>query len=122
MMRYLCLLALAAPVVLTRAPGAIAHAFLERASPPVGSEIPAAPPELAITFTEGVEPLFSTIVVDGPDGAAIAVGKAHLASGNERRLIVALPALPPGTYTVIWHATSVDTHKTEGSYKFTVVH
>ena len=31
-----------------------------------------------------------------------------------------IPALPPGTYTVIWHVTSVDTHKTKGSFKFTV--
>jgi len=28
--------------------------------------------------------------------------------------------LPPGIYTVIWHVTSIDTHKTEGRYQFTV--
>jgi hypothetical protein len=121
-MRYLGLLALLSSAVVAPQSVAFAHAFLERASPPVGSEIPAAPPELSITFTEGVEPLFSTIVVDGPDGAAIATSKAHSESGNDRRLIVALPKLLPGTYTVIWHATSVDTHKTEGTYKFTVTH
>jgi methionine-rich copper-binding protein CopC len=121
-MRYFGLLALLAPIMVASQSVALAHAFLERASPTVGSEIPAAPPELSITFTEGVEPLFSTIVVDGPDGAAIDTGKAHRASGDERRLVVSLPKLTPGTYTVIWHATSVDTHKTEGSYKFTVTH
>ena len=36
--------------------------------------------------------------------------------------IVELPRLSPGTYTVIWHVTSVDTHKTEGNFKFTVTH
>ncbi|MEJ1978863.1 MAG: copper resistance protein CopC [Acetobacteraceae bacterium] len=35
-------------------------------------------------------------------------------------LVLGLPALPPGLYKVIWHATSVDTHRTEGSYSFTV--
>jgi hypothetical protein len=99
---------------------AFAHAFLERASPPVGSEVAASPPELSIQFTEGVEPLFSTVEVDGPNGAAVATGKPHLASGDNRRLLVELPKLPPGTYTVIWHVTSVDTHKTEGRYKFSV--
>jgi copper resistance protein C len=39
---------------------------------------------------------------------------------NNRKLVVEIPALSSGTYTVIWHATSVDTHKTEGSYRFTV--
>lgn len=101
---------------------AFAHAFLERASPPVGSEIGTSPPELYITFTEGVEPLFSTIEVNDASGAAIAAGKPHVAPGNDRRLVIDLPKLPPGTYTVIWHATSVDTHKTEGSYQFTVTH
>ena len=101
---------------------AFAHAFLERANPPVGASVHASPPELSIQFTEGVEPTFSKIEVDGADGAAIATGKPHLAPDSNRRLIIELPKLPPGTYTVIWHATSVDTHKTEGNFKFTVVH
>jgi methionine-rich copper-binding protein CopC len=35
-------------------------------------------------------------------------------------LQISLKALPPGTYKVRWHVLSVDTHKTEGSYSFTV--
>ncbi len=108
--------------MLAQASPVFAHAFLERASPPVGSEVPASPPELAITFTEGVEPLFSTIEVHGANGAAVSTGTPHVAPDNNRRLAVELPKLPPGTYTVIWHVTSVDTHKTEGNYQFTVAH
>ena len=66
--------------------------------------------------------MFSTIEVHDASGAAIAAGKPHLAPDNNRRLVIDLPKLPPGTYTVIWHVTSVDTHKTEGSYQFTVTH
>lgn len=99
---------------------ASAHAFLERASPPVGSEVITSPPDLSIRFTEGVEPRFSTIEVDGASGTAIVTGKPHLAPDGNRSLVVALPKLPPGMYTVIWHVTSVDTHKTEGRYKFSV--
>jgi methionine-rich copper-binding protein CopC len=106
--------------MLVQASPAFAHAFLERASPPVGTEVAASPPEVAITFTEGVEPLFSTIEVHGANGASVATGTPHVAPDNNRRLIVELPKLPPGSYTVIWHATSVDTHKTEGNYQFSV--
>ena len=109
-------------VLLAPASPAFAHAFMERASPPVGSEVGSSPPELSITFTEAVEPLFSTIEVRDPSGTAIAAGKPHSAPGNDRRLVIDLPKLPPGNYTVIWHATSVDTHKTEGRYQFTVTH
>jgi copper resistance protein C len=118
-MRWVGLLGLA---MLAPASPAFAHAFLERASPPVGSEIANSPPELSITFTEGVEPLFSTIEVRDANGAAVSTGKPHVSPDNNLRLILELPKLPPGTYTVVWHATSVDTHKTEGRYQFTVAH
>ena len=108
--------------ILAQASPVFAHAFLERASPPVGSEVAAAPPELSITFTEGVGPLFSTIEVHGASGATVSTGTPHRAPSNNRRLIVEMPKLPPGTYTVIWHVTSVDTHKTEGNYQFVEVH
>ena len=114
-MRWSGLIGLA---LLARAAPASAHAFLERASPPVGSEIAASPPQIAIT--EGVEPLFSTIEVHGPNGAAISAGTPHVAPDNNRILSTQLPKLPPGTYTVLWHVISVDTHKTEGSFQFTV--
>jgi hypothetical protein len=113
------LLALA---MLSAASPAFAHAFLERASPPVGSEVGASPPELSLTFTEGVEPLFSTIEVRNPTGVPVTTSKPQGASDTKRRLAIELPKLPHGTYTVIWHVTSVDTHKTEGKYQFTVAH
>ena len=47
-------------------------------------------------------------------------GKPHVAPGNDRRLVIDLPKLSAGTYTVIWHVTSVDTHKTEDSFTFHV--
>ena len=119
MMRWIGLLGLAICVL---ASPAFAHAFLERASPPVGSESPASPPELSLTFSEDVEPLFSTIELRDASGAPVSTGKPHVTPGNSRRLAIELPKLTPGTYTVIWHITSVDTHKTEGSYRFVVAH
>jgi hypothetical protein len=118
-MRWIHLVGLA---MLVPASSAFSHAFLERATPPAGSDIAASPPELSLTYTEGVEPLFSTIEVRDASGATVPTGKPHVAPGNNRRLVMELPKLSPGTYTVIWHATSVDTHKTEGSYRFTVTH
>jgi methionine-rich copper-binding protein CopC len=116
-MRWVCLVGL---TMFGLTSSAFTHAFLERATPPVGGEVGASPPELSLTFTEGVEPTFSTIEVHDANGAAVSTDKPHVAPGNNRRLIIELPKLQPGIYAVIWHATSVDTHKTEGSFKFTV--
>jgi copper resistance protein C len=116
-MRAACLLVLA---MLGPASTAWAHAALERAIPPVGSQVDQPPRQVVLTFTEGVEPAFSTIEVRAPNGSAIPTGTPQSVNGNKRQLEVELPALTAGTYTVVWHATSVDTHKTEGSFRFTV--
>jgi methionine-rich copper-binding protein CopC len=100
---------------------AFAHAFLERAEPAVGSEVSAPPQQLVLTFTEGVEPLFTTVQLRDPSGVNVSTGKPHTERGNDRKLVVPLPSLGRGKYTVIWHATSVDTHKTEGSFQFTIM-
>jgi len=113
-------LCLAVLVSLLPAP-AFAHAFLERTDPPVGSEVNAPPKQLVLTYTEGVEPLFTTVELRDPSGGDVPIGKPHTDSGNDRKLVVPLPSLSPGKYTVTWHATSVDTHKTEGSFQFTIV-
>jgi copper resistance protein C len=99
------------------APAAQAHAFLDHATPLVGSTVPTAPQELTLSFTQNLEPAFSTVAVTGPNGARVDDGKPQI-SGNTMR--VAIKAAGPGTYQVHWHALSVDTHTTQGSYSFHV--
>jgi methionine-rich copper-binding protein CopC len=50
---------------------AYAHAFLDRASPAVGSEISSSPPVLTLTYTEPVEPLFCTVHVTDDHGTTV---------------------------------------------------
>jgi copper resistance protein C len=94
-----------------------AHAFLDHASPLVGSTVPAAPHEVVLTFTQNLEAAFSTAQVTDSSGARVDQGKAAV-SGNT--MTVGLKALGPGSYKVHWHALSVDTHTTEGAFTFTV--
>lgn len=101
---------------------ASAHAFLKTAEPAVGSTVQTAPSQIALTFTEGVEPKFSQIAVEGVyDQAGVNLTHgAPYALGDATHLAVGLLPLPPGTYRVTWHATAVDTHKTQGSFTFTI--
>jgi len=94
-----------------------AHAFLDHASPLVGSTVAAAPHEVSLWFTQELEPAFSSVEVNDANGARVDQGKAQVA-GNVMR--IGLKPLPPGSYRVRWHALSVDTHKTEGSFSFRV--
>lgn len=99
---------------------AFAHAALKTAVPPKNGTVRSPPTEVIIEYTEGVEPKYSSIEVQDSTGARVDTGDVHGVKGNNKRLIVGLKPLSPGTYKVIWHATSTDTHKTEGSYRFTV--
>jgi methionine-rich copper-binding protein CopC len=105
--------------LMTGAASAYAHAFLHHAMPPVGGHVSARPTELDLYYTEGVVPHFSSVEVLGPSGQRIDIGPLKAADSGHQ-LIVPVPPLAPGKYTVIWHVTSEDTHRTEGRYSFTI--
>jgi methionine-rich copper-binding protein CopC len=96
-----------------------AHAFLESSSPAVGGTV-AAPRSLQITFTEPVEIALSGIAVMDGEGRAVTLGPIGFADDEHKVLAAGLPALRPGAYRVRWHVVSVDTHRTEGAFSFTV--
>jgi copper resistance protein C len=97
-----------------------AHAFLDHADPKVGSAVTNSPTEIKIWFTQNLEPAFSTLEVRDARGQEVDKKDAHLDDKDKSLFLVSLPQLPTGTYTVIWHAVSVDTHKTQGRFEFTI--
>jgi copper resistance protein C len=100
---------------------ASAHALLKTAIPAVGGTVSASPKEIRIKYSEGVEPRFSAIALATEAGAALPVGKASVDPADNSTLIAPVSqALKPGVYKVTWHVVSVDTHKTQGSFEFTV--
>jgi copper resistance protein C len=110
----------AAALLLAFAGSALAHAFPTTTVPPVGSTLKTAPQEVVINFTEGVIPNFTSIDVVNASGARVDKNDGHLGPAGEKQFVVDLGPLTAGTYKVIWHATAVDTHKTEGSFNFTL--
>lgn len=116
--RHARLVVMTAASLLAGSPMAFAHAFLQHATPAVGATV-SAPAELRLTFTERVEPLFSHVTLQTATGAPVTIGAPHAAESGQQ-LVVVLPKLPAGRYSVTWHVTSVDTHQTQGSFHFTV--
>jgi copper resistance protein C len=110
-------LAAAVPLEL---PPAWAHAFLDHATPAVGSTVPSAPAAVTMWFTQQLEPAFTTATVTDASGNTVDASPAQVDPKDPMVLRVALKKLSPGTYTVSWHALSVDTHTTTGHFTFTV--
>ncbi len=57
-----------------------AHAFLDHASPLVGSTMQTAPHEVVLTFTQNLEPAFSTVEVTGANGGTSTRAKPRSAA------------------------------------------
>ena len=104
-------------LIVMAATAAEAHAFLDHAEPRVGSTVPTAPREVSLSFTQNLEPAFSSVEVKDANGTRVDLGKPSISASVMR---VGLKPLTPGTYRVRWQVLSVDTHTTEGSFTFRV--
>ena len=99
---------------------ALAHAFLDHADPKVGSTVTNSPAQIRLWFTQKLEPVFSSFEVSDAKGKQMDKKNVHPDDKDKSLLIVSVPVLPDGTYTVTWHVVSVDTHRTQGHFKFTI--
>lgn len=98
---------------------AFAHAHLRSSSPAADAVLSTAPDSLACNFTETLEGRLSSISIRDDKGGEVAAG-ASLAPTDAKQLVLKLPHMAPGIYRVNWVAVSVDTHRTEGSFSFTI--
>ena len=120
MRNFLAAFAVSAAAFIAPLP-AWAHAHLKLASPAVDGTVKASPSEITLHFSEDVEPHFSSIALATTDGKALKLEHPATAPGDHKTLVSKVPeTLSAGTYRVTWHAVSVDTHKTQGSFTFTV--
>ena len=99
---------------------AFAHAHLKSANPADKAIVSTSPMVLTLDFTEGLNLAFSGANLQDASGSLVQQGKAQLSNGDETLTIPLQSALRPGDYTVKWRVLSVDGHKSDGSYSFTV--
>jgi methionine-rich copper-binding protein CopC len=100
-------------------PAAFAHAR-PKVMLPAADSVGPSPATVSITFSEAVEPKFSSINVTDEQGKKFNTASSMPAAGDPKTLTLALPALPPGGYLVHWVSLAADGHRLEGEYKFTV--
>jgi methionine-rich copper-binding protein CopC len=105
--------------MLAAAPSALAHAHPMVMKPAPDSTGPA-PSSISITFSEAVEPKFSSIQLTDEKGKAVGSEVSRSAPGDPKTLILAVPQLKAGTFVVHWVNVAVDGHRLEGNYKFSV--
>ncbi len=111
------------------------HSSLVSSRPAADSTVRERPATVTLTFSEAVEPRFSTFVVvplgeaeadpeallervlSAPDNTQVAA--QVVTKEASEMILLSLPAdLTPGRYAVVWRALSVDSHTIEGFLTF----
>ena len=107
----------------SRAPVALAHAYVIGSDPVDGSTVSSAPAVVRIFFNEAIGPA-SIAHVFAPDGQVVDTAPSSISRTNPRELDTPLASpgsLPQGGYTVRWTALSDDDgHTTHGVIGFNV--
>lgn len=96
-----------------------AHSFLIDATPSSKEHVAAPPKMVKLRFGGGVEPPYSKITIETPDGKVLGEGNTGV-PGKPRELTANAPELAPGKYIVRYRVLSSDGHIVEGNYEFTV--
>ena len=98
----------------------LAHAMLVKAEPEKRASLTAAPSQVRLWFNEEIEPAFATLSVLDVNKTAVTGDKAVVDSGDPKSIILKLPEIQPGRYTVKFRVLSVDGHVVDSEYEFTI--
>jgi methionine-rich copper-binding protein CopC len=98
----------------------LAHSQLRQAEPAPNSKHKSPPREVKLSFTEQLEPAYSTLRVNNAEGVQVDRHDAHVDASDPLLLRASLDPLDPGSYTVTWRALSLDPHLSEGHFAFQV--
>lgn len=101
--------------LVTLAGPAAGHADLVSAEPRPFARLDAAPDELVLHFSERLEDRYTRVGVLDDNGTDHAVSN-RIDPRTRSTVVVVLPDLPDGVYTVEWRTLSVDTHTRTGAY------
>ena len=98
----------------------LAHSMLVKAEPPRRAVLATAPTQVRLWFNEEIEGDYASLVVLDAEKHPITEIKPQLAPDDRKSIILPLPELAAGKYSVKFRVLSVDGHVVESSFDFTV--
>ena len=102
------------------AASALAHSMLVKAEPARRAVLTKSPSQVRLWFNEKIEGDYASLVVLDDKKQSITDVKPTLAPDDPKSIILPLPELVPGKYSIKFRVLSVDGHVVESSFDFTV--
>ncbi|MEO5631769.1 MAG: copper resistance CopC family protein [Nitrospiraceae bacterium] len=99
---------------------ALAHSMLVKAEPPRRAALAKAPAQVRLWFNEELEGEYASLVVLDAEKHPVTEIKPQLSPDDPKSIVLPLPELTPGKYSVKFRVLSVDGHVVESSFDFTV--
>jgi methionine-rich copper-binding protein CopC len=99
---------------------ALAHSMLVKAEPPRRAVLAKTPAQVRLWFNEELEGEYASLIVLDAEKHPVTEIKPQLAQDDPKSIILPLPELTPGKYSVKFRVLSVDGHVVESSFDFTV--
>ena len=97
-----------------------AHTKLVKSDPPKRATLNAAPEKIQLWFNEEIEGNFASILLHDAEGKLITDKKPEIIPDNLKTIVLPLPEIAPGKYTVNYRIMSADGHVVESDYRFTI--
>lgn len=99
---------------------ALAHSMLVKAEPPRRAVLAKTPTQVRLWFNEELEGEYASLIVLDAEKHPVTEIKPQLAPDDPKSIVLPLPELTPGKYSVKFRVLSVDGHVVESSFDFTV--
>jgi copper resistance protein C len=99
----------------------LAHAMLVKAEPARRAALTKAPAQVRLWFNEEIEKDYASLAVfNAGKTTPVTEAKPQIAADDPKSIVLPLPELDAGKYTVKFRVLSVDGHVVDSSYDFTV--
>ena len=98
----------------------MAHAALVKSDPPRRASLSLPPKQIQLWFNEQVEGSYASITVLDSKKNSMTENRPEVVLNDPKSIILNLPQMEPGRYTVRYRVMSVDGHIIESNFDFSI--
>lgn len=106
--------------LLVQANSVMAHATLIKSDPPRRAALSSPPKQIQLWFNEKIEGAYASVTVLDSDKNPITENSPEVVSDDPKSVVLSIPQIEPGRYTVQYRVMSVDGHVIESNFDFNV--
>mgnify|MGYP003523902202 FL=1 len=99
---------------------ALAHATLVKSDPPRRASLSSSPKQIQLWFNEKIEGSYASVTVLDSKKKSITENNPEVVLDDPKSVILNIPQMEPGRYTVQYRVMSVDGHVIASSYDFSI--